>query len=179
MDTGDMRNLKAKIGGMKMEVNTDNLTAAEINALKHLIDEFKKKTNARKLKPQIGEIYWIIDENGTVRTMPWGNFEIENDTWDCGNAYKTEKEAIDELEKRKVETELKRYAKMYNDPDKERWDEENTHYELCYNVVSKHIECYSVLITRRNQVYFTSEGIAKNALKEIGEDRIKRYLLAK
>lgn len=162
-----------------MEVNTDNLTAAETNALKHLIDEFKKKTNERKLKPQIGEIYWIIDESGTVHNTSWGNLEIENDRWDCGNAYKTEKEAIDELEKRKVETELKRYAKMYNDPDKEMWDGENTHYELCYNVVSKHIECYSVLITRRNQVYFTSEGIAKNALKEIGEDRIKRYLLAK
>lgn len=174
-----MRNLKTKIGGMKMEVNTDNLTAAETNALKYLIDEFKKKTNERKLKPQIGEMYWIIDEDGTVHNTSWGNFEIENDRWDCGNAYKTEKEAIDELEKRKVETELKRYAKMHNDLEKERWDGENVHYELCYNVVSKRIECYSVLIPRRNQVYFTSEEIAKNALKEIGEDHIKRYLLAK
>ena len=86
------------------------------------------------------------------------------------------KQAEFALEKQKVYTELKRYAQEHNEEKIDWHNSQQFKFYLTYNHVGWFTIGVAVRSSRWSQVYFTSEEIAQNAIEEIGEDRIKKYL---
>ena len=129
------------------------------------------------MKLNIGDTYYTIGVYGQATTQKWNNDIGDNRAYAAGNIFKTQEEAEFEIEKRKVKAELERYALEHNDPDFEEWNGKNWHYYIrCFQ------ECSTLeigdLCSRRveSATYFTSEIIAKGAIKQIGADRIKKYI---
>lgn len=70
------------------------------------------------------------------------------------------------------------YAKEHNNPEKEEWDGRNNHYSIYYDIKLYSIRIVannSYYLCSQNQIYFTSREVLQDAIKEIGEDRIKKY----
>lgn len=92
-----------------------------------------------------------------------------------GNCFETKEQAEFAIDKQKVYTELKRYALEHNEEEND-WND----IDKCKWYITKDCGKLNVYSFYRlqflNQIYFTSEEIAQNAIKEIGEDRIKKYL---
>lgn len=90
------------------------------------------------------------------------------------NYFKTKEDA--EKYARVLETEmlLRKYADEHNEPMP--WDT-SKHWTILYNAIDYRIEIESWVCFMMPQiVYFSSEKIARDALEEIGEERIKEYL---
>lgn len=86
------------------------------------------------------------------------------------------REAIFELERLKVIAELKRFAKEHNEPL--NWNAlDEFKYCITFNVERRSIYYEGVILVKRNDIYFSSEKLARQAVAKIGEDRIKKYYL--
>lgn len=156
----------------EFKVELENLTDKEKKTFLHLVKKSKKSH-----RKHINEIYYSIAEDGNIVGS------VENDTfydescWKFGNYYNTKEEAEFAKQKQLVYQELKKYALEHNT---EVIDWENylqIKYFIYCNTKSNDLGIMDVSKRKiTGQVYFTSEKIAENAIKDIGEDRIKKYL---
>lgn len=73
---------------------------------------------------------------------------------------------------------LKRYALEHNEKRIDFADNKQSKWCICLEIETdcclSVVECFNWFDIK--QVYFTSEEIALNAIDEIGEDKIKKYL---
>lgn len=155
--------------------NLDNLTNDEKETLIKLVKKANEKSKV--FVPEYGEKYYIIDPRGKIKCLPFGDDEYDEDCFSIGNCFETREETKFALEKQKVYTQLKRYAFEHNEGAID-WDD--TKQEKWY--INLDIKYKSLVITYNltwksiNDVHFTSKEIAKNAISEIGEEKIKKYL---
>lgn len=161
---------------MNIEIkNLDNLTNDEKTTLIKLVKKANEKSKV--FVPEYGEKYYIIDPRGKIKCLPFGDDEYDEDCFSIGNCFETREETKFALEKQKVYTQLKRYAFEHNEGAID-WDD--TKQEKWY--INLDIKYKSLVITYNltwksiNDVHFTSKEIAKNAISEIGEEKIKKYL---
>lgn len=156
-------------------VNMENLTEDERKQLLALVEKGNK--TKKVWKPKKNEEYFLVTSHGTISKNLWINDMINNRTYNFGNCYRAEKEAEFALEKRKVEVELKRFSDEHNDVEIDWFDNHQAKYYLwldsCDDEFILKIGCaYSI---KTNDTYFSSEEIAEQAIKEIGEERLKKY----
>lgn len=59
--------------------------------------------------PQIGDSYWIIYASGEVSESRWGNDSDDYELSAVGNIYRTEAEALDQVEKLKAKARIDKY----------------------------------------------------------------------
>lgn len=155
--------------------NLDNLTNDEKETLIKLVKKANEKSKV--FVPEYGEKYYIIDPRGKIKCLPFGDDEYDEDCFSIGNCFETREETKFALEKQKVYTQLKRYAFEHNEGAID-WDD--TKQEKWY--INLDIKYKSLVITYNltwksiNDVHFTNKEIAKNAISEIGEEKIKKYL---
>lgn len=171
----------------QITVNMDNLTKDERDQLLNLIETSNKKKTKHKLGeplvniPRDKDVCWVIQCVGMFRQLKpkrivWCGLCSDYTNLYMLQMYPTKQDCEFAIEKLKVERELMQYAKEYNNPEKEDWDRFNNHYYIYYD-----FELYSIGIAYRrycfsqNQIYFTSREVLQDAIKEIGEDRIKKY----
>lgn len=160
---------------MEIKVNLYNLTQEEKDTIMKLVE----KSNRKKVwKPEGGDNYWFITSNGTLfQTMC---IEGENDTEQIsiGNFFRTKEEAKFMIEKLKVLQELREYAAEHNEGEIDWSNPKQGKCIITFNHKHKEINAHNIMHQTKDigQVYFTSEKIAKEAIKEVGEDRIKKYL---
>lgn len=159
----------------KITVDLTNLTEDDRNKLLDLIEKSQHKN--KRCKPEYNERYWYINRYGMIFKAKWYYNSSDECMYRLRNCFKTKKEAEFEVEKRKVTAELFNYADEHNEHEID-WN--GTYYDkwfLTYNFVSNKIGCNRCIMDflGLNIPYFTSESIAKAAIKEIGEDRIKKY----
>lgn len=158
-------------------VNMDNLSTDERNTLLKLIEKSIKPKN-KVWKPEIGEDYYCInsDSNKMISYYHWQNDVYDKHYYETGNCFKTKEEAEFALEKQKVITELKRFALENNECELDWYDYDQEKYYIKYacqhDYFSIHHNCG---IKCPVTIYFSSEDIAKQAIKTIGEDRLKKY----
>lgn len=163
-------------------------TEALVKIIEEIDDETKKKIiefakkfreekkDNRLWKPERGKQYFIITSDGTIAPR------IATDEYICacfemGNVFKTVEEAQFEIEKRRVKAELERYALKHNEPNREEWNEHNTHHIIAYDEKDDELFIrYDTLLRNESTTFFTSQEIAVDAIKAVGEDRIKKYL---
>ena len=159
---------------MNIEIkNLDNLTEDEKETFNRLIEKANKKSKVFVLKKN--QNYYFITTDGKIDREIWEDVEWDNDLFNLGNCFETKEQAEFAIDKQKVYTELKRYALEHNEEEID-WND----IDKCKWCITKDCGKLNVYSFYRlqflNQIYFTSEEIAQNAIKEIGEDRIKKYL---
>lgn len=154
-------------------VNMENLSEEEREQLMKII----KKSNGCKRKvwkPECDKNYWIINGFRVVNSS-WDNDNVDYRRYEIGNCFKTEKEAKFALEKLKVEAELRRFAEENNECEIDWTDRKQNKWLICYNYDSKNIDTGYDDTLRTHYIYFSSKEIAKQAIKHIGEERLKKY----
>lgn len=124
----------------------------------------------------MGEFYYWINANGNICNIAWDdNNENCKKRYELGNYFKTRKEAEFALERQKVITELKRYAMEHNEKEIDWNDEVQDKFGLYFYHQSKKILINTYNFDQTTFIYFTSKEIARSAIKEIGEERLKKY----
>lgn len=153
-----------------------NLTEAEEKEFYRLVGKINgkepdKKQDVKVKKPECGTAYHYIDSFGQICTKVWKDKEWDNRRWELGNVFFTKEEAEFAREKKKVEVELERYAKEHNGPTLEDnycilYDEDNEEFDFDVWIGSK----------VQGTIVFTSKQLVFDAVKEIGKDRILKYI---
>lgn len=152
-----------------------NLTEAEEKEFYRLVEKMNgkepdKKQNVKVNKPQISEGYFYIS-NGIIAESIWTNDHLDEARWELGNIFFTEEEAKFAREKRKVEVELKRYAKEHNDEK----TTDNCHVVM--NTGTKEIDISSYWVLQvAGATCFSNREIANDAIEEVGKERILKYI---
>lgn len=164
----------------EIKINLDNLTGEEREQLMKFVEkgsQVKVETPKFKVwKPEYKEDYFVIETNGNVECYIWNDDEQDQNLYEIGNCYKTNEEAEFVIEKRKVETELQRFADEHNDYFN-IYDENCNKYYISYFVCDDCLYInFSNIHLVGNITYFSSEEITRQAIKTIGEDRIKKYI---
>lgn len=88
-------------------------------------------------------------------------------TRDMGNAFLTREEAEFELERRKIETVMKKYSRPFTKKEK--------NYYIYYDYDFDRVVIDTYYSVSDGVPYFESEKIALKVIDEIGEDRLKKY----
>lgn len=113
-----------------------------------------------------GGEYYYVDSNGGVGLSYFDSIYDEQ-TREIRNAFLTREEAEFELERRKIETIMRKYSRPYETK------EDNWYIE--YFRDDKIVEINYCLVTDYGIPCFESEEIAQKVIDEIGEDRLKKY----
>ena len=147
----------------------------EINMLKYLNDEFEIIEENKVWEPKYGEEYWFITGDGTIyEDIPAFTDRLSDhrDRYELGNCFKTKEEAQKAKEKAIIIAQLKRYAEEHN--TEKMGFEKDVHY-IGYDYSDKMVRIFTMHDYKiMNNVYFTSRGICERAIKEIGEDNIRK-----
>lgn len=155
-------------------VNMENLSQEERSTLLSLIEKANKPKN-KVWKPEENETYYYSYSDGNIEEATWDNLNVDENRYAIGNCFKTREEAKFALEKQKVIMELKHFALEHNEEDIDWNDSNQIKYFLSYQHDKNIIFIDSYYFIQICDIYFTSEEIAKAAIKEIGEERLKKY----
>lgn len=154
-------------------LNMENLTPIEREPMMNLV---KKANETDKVwKPSQGEIFWTIDDMGSVRPYDWHNGGTDNKLYLIGNCFKTEEDARFEIERLKVIAELKRFAEEHNEGIIDWKNGETDKYFIYYCESNEDLHTDRNLICKHDDIYFTSVKIAQAAIDSIGKNRLKKY----
>ena len=136
-------------------------------------EENKKKEVNKRWKPKFGENYFSIVSFDNITSLEWENDVFDNKHYNTRNVFKTIEEAEFEVECRKIMIELQNYADEHNGeiahPSDAFWlgfDEDNM------LIIVEDDSIFPPVGT----VLFSDADTAYNAIEDIGEDRIIKYM---
>lgn len=159
-----------KMDNNNITVNMENLSQEERSTLLSLIEKAKQKNKV--WKPEENETYYYSYSYGNIDEDTWDSTNEDRNRYALGNCFKTKEEAEFALERQKVIMELKRFALEHNEKEID-WSDGKPKWLICSN--RNHVGVKYVNLLKENNIYFTSEKITQAAIKEIGEERIKKY----
>ena len=139
--------------------------------------EFNEKIKALKAEvqredefPQEGDSFYSISETGNIEGgMIWGGYPVDMNRMAIGNVFKTEQQAEFVVEKLKVEAELRKFSRPFVDGE---W---NNHIKYSQRFDELSIST-SLVYQTQGVIYFESGEKARQAIKSVGEERIKKYI---
>jgi len=120
---------------------------------------------------QNGDKCYFIDNCGTVLSGIWSNnssYAIE--CRQTGNVFLIEEEAENEVERRKIETEMLRLG------GRRKFNRGKDNYFIMYTRIEGLDYVNYQSMHEQGVIYFDSELDAINAVKTIGKDKIKKYI---
>jgi hypothetical protein len=160
----------------EIKVNLDNLTNEERETLLKLVEK-GNKTNKKRWRSKRNNKYYSISNCGDLISNIEYGCGLDESSYQLGNYFKTEKEAEFARDKQLIYQKLKDYALEHNTEEID-WNNLNQFkWFIRYDSNYKEIKyCWTRFSIYINQIYFTSKEIVKDAIKEIGEDNIKKYL---
>ena len=169
-----------KIEEEKVEVSKmgiKNLTEAEEKEFYRFVEKMngkepEKKQDVKVKKPIYGQEYFFSNSHGWVECDTWRDRAVDNKRWELGNAFLIREKALFDVEKRKVEVELERYAKEHNGPIR------SDSFYLLYNNEDGGKLDYDVWSVCKPQggVQFASKQLVFDAIEAVGKDRILKYI---
>lgn len=164
-----------KMENQNITVNMENLSNEERTTLLSLIEKASKPKN-KVWKPEENETYYYICSYCNIEKDTYYDINIKNNIhknrYAIGNCFKTKEEAEFAFERQKVITELKRFALEHNEKEID-WSDGKPKWLIYSN--RNHVGFKYVNLLKENNIYFTSEKITQAAIKEIGEERLKKY----
>ena len=140
------------------------------------VDEEKLKEFLIPPKPKTvwdlkkDDIYWYFSSFGMFISDKWNNYDTDIARRSLGSCFLTKEEAKFEIEKRRVEATLLKYGRR-------RFKNGERNYYLYYdhedNLIRKNMvdTCQSQGI-----IFFDDDKVIDQAVKEAGEDNIKKYI---
>lgn len=159
----------------------------DIEEAQRKLDEARKKldeynTGYKRFKPKEGENYYYISAIGEVIgscNLPENNKTILTKHYSFYNCFKTEGEALQEAEKILVRRQLEDIAKRLNKGEEIDWCNlaQNKYHLSCdnYNRCGN-ICCVWSNNTVQGAVYCLDKNFLDIAKREIGEDRLIKYI---
>ena len=141
----------------------------ELKALKKRIAELEELAKEEREFPKMGDIYWRIDDRGSVDNCMYNNYYTDNHRQAIGNFFKTKKQTEFAVEKLKVEAELRKFSRPFECGEINRYIFLDTN-SGCLNLAGLSYSQY------QGTIYFESEDKAYDAIESVGEDRIIKYL---
>lgn len=159
---------------MKVEYN---ISTDQILVLDVLLCQKGVIVNEKKQWPSGGDDYYYIDSTGSILHTRWDTINdtptnVDRGRRDIGNVFKTKEEAEFERERLKVLNQLKSLS-----DDDQKWDNENVHYYIVYESDYNKLKVWDNRVAKLPHPYwFKSKESAENAIKTIGEDRLKKYV---
>lgn len=153
------------------------------NKLKELekqIEELKatkiEEPQSKRWKPDKNNVYWLVSD-GSIYQSCW--FNDRDDQWRylTDNCFKTKEEAEEYKKQIKYTARYKNYIAEHNEPI----DWNNRKQPKCYaefdNINNKiNVDCF-YYEKFQGTIYASSAQIIWDAIKEIGEDNFKKYVL--
>lgn len=121
--------------------------------------------------------YYYITPCGDVTYSFDSMCLYDEQCYKLGNYFKTKEEAEFARKKRLIYQQLKDYALGHNTEEIDWNNLSQFRWFIKYDNNCEIIRyCWTRFLNCMNQIYFTSEEIARAAVEEIGEDNIKKYL---
>ena len=150
------------------------------NKIVELEEQLKKQENTYWI-PKKDETYYHIGFDGQVSAYSFDNDLTDKYKLSIGNCYKTreeaEKKGLRKVFEQQLFTKLKRFADEHNE---EKIDLKNTrqnkysfYYDVTENKIYPLFSC--VCLYFQQNIYFTSEEIAKQAIEEFKDDLIRYF----
>lgn len=126
--------------------------------------------------PKVGQNYYTIKAEGDVCSDPCYADSHDVARYAIGNVYKTRGEAEIEVERRKVEFELRKYIYEHGGGNGEFVLGEADNY-IYYSIDECRLKFENSSGCQFSDIYSNSRDILHDAITAIGEDRIKKYYL--
>lgn len=115
-----------------------------------------------------GDWYHCINVKGEVMSDVWR--EVVYPEREVGNAFLTKEDALKDVERRKVETLLIKHGGR-------RWfNGYNHNFHIGLDEYEEHLKAYILMTPTQGTIYFDTEKQARQAVKDIGEERLKKAL---
>ena len=138
--------------------------------------EFNEKIKALKAEaqqrdefPQEGDFYWIIEDSTEVSRYAWEGDDFDNQHLPVGNVFKTKDQAEFEVEKLKVEAELRKFSVPF--------EPMVDNFYMVLDTSDGVIDIWSMRYSKaQGAIYFESKKTAIEAIQSVGKERIKKYL---
>jgi hypothetical protein len=141
----------------------------ELKALKERIAELEELVKEEQEFPKDGDDYWYIGKIGTGCWGVWEDSSVDKHLKSIGNIFQTEEKVEFALEKLKVEAELRKFSRPFKHG---RYD-----YYLFFDIESDCLDAhFTSYCPIQGAIYFESEEKVQQAIKSVGEDRIKKYI---
>ena len=137
-------------------------------------EEPDKKQDIKKY-PKQGSVVYVLSLTGEVAKSAWQGLDYDLKLWKFGNIFFTEEEAEFAREKKKVEVELQRYAEEHNER-MQPWGDIYEHYSISLNCRDNKLTITTSSFLKKNDTYFTSEKVGRDAIEAVGKDRILKYI---
>lgn len=140
----------------------------EIKELKQRIAELEEQVEQEQVFPQEGDTFWFLNTYGVVMGRDFKKDSVDSKILKS-NIFETQQEAEYAREKLKVEAELRKFSRPF--------EEGENNYYISFETYDKFIDIDSLLYRQTQGVfYFKSKEKAENAIETIGEERIKKYI---
>ena len=141
----------------------------ELKSLKERIAELEEHDKEQQEFPKMGDIYWRIDDRGSVDNCMYNNYYTDNHRQAIGNFFKTKEQAVFALEKLKVEVELRKFSRPFE------YGKFNYHlfFDIDGNSFRTDFTSYCPL---QGAIYFESAEKAEEAIETVEKERIKKYI---
>lgn len=160
----------------EIKVNLDNLTNEERETLLKLVEK-GNKTNKKRWRGKKNDTYYYFSGSYRLFDTVESEDNYDDNNYQFGNYFKTKEEAEFARKKRLIYQKLKDYALEHNTEEIDLNNNIQHKWFMRYDNVCKKMRCFCITsLIHINQIYFTSEEIARDAVEEIGEDNIKKYL---
>ena len=152
----------------------------EINKTKEHLANMEKmlaECESKRWKPSLNEEYFTVSYDGVNRCI-----NIDEDSldmrYDFYNCFQTQEQAETEAEKILVKRMLEDIARRLNKGEKIDWNNsEQVKYYICYYHEYNGIEHdFSENYQIQGAIYCLDNNFLNIVLKEIGEERLKKYL---
>lgn len=133
------------------------------------IEKLREEEKNKPWKPNFDETYYFTDDEGDVREDKWTNHSTDKARLAFGNVFQTQEDGRFDIEKRKVLAELKKFSSPF--------ELRGCNWEILYHrdsetIIYKWTNCYQSAC-----LYFKNIEMAKEAVKAVGADRVKKYYL--
>lgn len=153
------------------------------NKIKELQDELEQLKAAKieaeqpkRWKPKDGEAYWIVNSGGGLEHYVRVNDFTDNWAYLTGNCFKTKEEAEEYKNQIYYTARYKNYIEEHSEPIDWMDGDQNKYYAYYRDCRELFVEsCWFSII--QGTIYASSEQIIWDAIKEIGEDNFKKYVL--
>lgn len=131
---------------------------------------------SKKWEPNHKEDYFFVNDILETLYDTWMGSCVDTYRYFRNNCFKTRKEAEFHSEQIKVYNGLKNFA-IENNGEIDWDDNDAKKWYICFNYDNNEISTnYSYYLQNVGQIYFTSDELAEQAIKIVGEERIKKYL---
>lgn len=141
-----------------------------IEELEKELLELKELVKEEQEFPQSGDDYWYVDDEGSVFGTFYDNHYIDRYRQTIGNIFRNKYQADLAVEKLKAEAELRKYSRTFkHGGDNYTFNFNHDEGKVVHVYASESHE-------ELGSLYFESRDKAQQAIDEVGEERIKKYI---